>query len=305
MGQPDKPMNDIEKTIRSPAEILDSPEHPCYYSNTCSSWETIPRMTTTADQFLLAYQAYQEIQAELPGHEQARAGSTPAAFDLAAIPPGSLLLGLAEDGLPVLLDLHDPSPGPLLVAADGGCGKTALLKSLARAADLQDPGDTQVGVLTPFPEEWRDLEALPGCLGVWPTYHPASQDFMRRLISWAEALGETRQIILLLVDGLDLFTAGPAALRGALRWLMSHGPSRQVWPVVSANPGRLARLPHWLDYFQTRLLGQVKRPEVARLVSGGRELNLGDLLPGKQFGLLRSDGWLRFWLPSLDQEACR
>jgi hypothetical protein len=49
----------------------------------------------------------------------------------------------------------------------------------------------------------------------------------------------------------------------------------------------------------------VKRPEVARLVSGGRELNLGDLLPGKQFGLLRSDGWLRFWLPSLDQEACR
>jgi hypothetical protein len=249
----------------------------------------------TTDQFLLAYQAYREVQAELQRNEQA--GTAPAPADAEAIPSGSLLLGLAEDGLPLLLDLYDPAPGSLLVAGDGGCGKTAFLKSLARAADLDDPGDIQFGVVTPFPEEWRDHEALPGCLGIWPAYHSSAHEFLKQLVSWAEALGETRQVVLLFVDGLDLLTTASSELRAALRWLVTHGPERQVWPVVTANPGRLARLQAWLEYFPTRILGQVRHPQTARLLAGGQELELAALVPSAQFGLLRSDGWIKFWLP--------
>jgi hypothetical protein len=240
----------------------------------------------TTDQFLLAYQAYQEVQAELRQGEQAPAASP--IVDVEAIPSGSLLLGLAEDGLPVLLDLYDPAPGPLLVAGDGGCGKTAFLKSLARATDLDDPGDIQFGVLTPFPEEWRDHEALPGCLGIWPAYHASAHEFLKQLISWAETLGQTRQVVLLFVDGLDLLTTSSTELRGALRWLLSNGPERQVWPVVTINPGRLARL---------RILGRVKHAQTARQLANGQELDLCALAPSAQFGLLRSEGWLKFWLP--------
>jgi hypothetical protein len=251
----------------------------------------------TTDQFLLAYQAYREVQAELQQSAQARAAS--AGVDVEAIPSGSLLLGLAEDGLPVLLDLYDPAPGSLLVAADGGCGKTALLKSLARAADLHNPGDIQFGVLTPFPEEWRDHESLPACLGIWPAYHPSAQEFLKQLISWAETLGETRQVVLLFVDGLDLLTTSGSALRAALRWLLSNGPERQVWPVVTANPGRLARLQSWLECFPTRILGQVRHSQTAGVLAGGQDLDLGGLIPSAQFGLLRAEGWLKFWLPPI------
>ncbi len=90
---------------------------------------------------------------------------------------GSLLLGLAEDGLPVLLDLYDPAPGPLLVAGDGGSGKTAFLQSLARATGLQDPGDIQFGVVTPFPEEWTaagDPAPMPGGLAGLSSVRPGA-----------------------------------------------------------------------------------------------------------------------------------
>ena len=81
---------------------------------------------STTDQFLLALNAYQEIQAELRGEQplQPLEPEIPTAGIIveqpSSLPAGSLLLGMAEDGLPVLLDLYDPAPGPLLVAGDGG-----------------------------------------------------------------------------------------------------------------------------------------------------------------------------------------
>jgi hypothetical protein len=264
---------------------------------------------TTTDQFLLALQAYQEIQAELRQEEgsmpvlpKASPIDAPAcarAAQPASLPGGSLLLGLAEDGLPVLLDLYNPRPGPLLVAGDGGSGKTAFLQSLARVSNLQDPGDISFGVLTPFPEEWSGLEFLPHCLGVWPAFHPSAYDFLSQLVAWAEILPETRQAVLLLFDGLDLMAASDYQSQHDLRWLLMYGPDHQIWPVISVNPARLAHLQTWLDYFHTRVIGQVKHAHNARPLLEDKRIGLADLLPGKQFGLFQSESWLKFWLPPL------
>jgi NACHT domain len=261
---------------------------------------------STTDQFLLALNAYQEIQAELhPGQPLKRIPTDIPApeFKLpepASLPGGSLLLGLAEDGLPVLLDLYDPAPGPLLVAGDGGSGKTEFLQSLARASGLQDPGDIQFGVLTPFPEEWSALETRPNCLGVWPAYHPSATSFLAQLVNWAEALPDTRQAVLLFLDGFDLMAGNDLQSQPDLRWLLINGPKHQVWPVVTLNPARLAHLRPWLEFFHTRVFGQVKQFHNTRLLVDDPELDPADLLPGIQFELSRSDGWLKFWLPPLE-----
>jgi hypothetical protein len=261
---------------------------------------------STTDQFHLALQAYQEIQAELRQEErlipvaQETASQEASAAQVTSLPDGSLLLGMAEDGLPVLLDLYDPAAGPLLVAGDGGSGKTAFLQSLARASNLRDPGDIQFGVLTPFPEEWTTLEGQPNCLGIWPAYHPSAQGFLSQLVSRAEALPETRQAVLLLCDGLDLVTGGNFQYQPDLRWLLRYGPERQVWPVVTVNPGRLTYSQTWLDYFHTRVIGQMKHVHNDRLSVDDPEISLADLLPGRQFGLFRPDSWLKFWLPPLE-----
>jgi len=256
---------------------------------------------TTTDNFLLTLQAFQELQAELRQPDDPALAETvlPAVTD-GALPDGSLLLGLAEDGLPLLLDLYDPAPGPLLVAGDGGCGKTALLQSLARASDLNNPGEIQFGVLTPFPEEWEGYETLPNCLGVWPAYHQAGRDFLAQLVDWSAALPNTRQAVLLFVDGLDLLVASDFQARHNLRWLLVHGPQRQVWPIVTVNPERLEQMQTWLDYFTTRIFGQVTRFEVARQLVDNPRVDLAAIYPGRQFGLFQPGSWLKFWLPPFD-----
>jgi hypothetical protein len=261
---------------------------------------------STNDQFFLALQAYQEIKAELHQSEESlqvvseNFTPEPPTDQVAMLTGGSLLLGLAEDGLPLLLDLYDPAPGPLLVAGDGGSGKTAFLQSLAQASASQNPGEIQFGVLTPFPEEWTGLESLPNCMGIWPAYHLATSDFLSQMVSWADILPSSRQAVLVLFDGLDLLTSSNIKVQHDLRWLLMCGPERHVWPIVTVNPGRLTRLETWLNYFQTRILGRVKHPQTARLLAGDTKINLATLLPGTQFGLSRPEGWLIFRLPPVE-----
>src|SRR4026207_1280797 len=60
------------------------------------------------------------------------------------MPQEALFLGVASDGLPVLLNLHDPVPGPILISGDAGAGKTALLQTIASAAGkMHQPEDLQ------------------------------------------------------------------------------------------------------------------------------------------------------------------
>src|SRR5258706_7613846 len=78
------------------------------------------------------------------------------------MPPEALFLGVASDGFPALLNLHDPVPGPILIAGDAGTGKTALLQTIALAAGMVFyTKQIQFGALTSHPEEWNGLEEIP------------------------------------------------------------------------------------------------------------------------------------------------
>jgi hypothetical protein len=215
-------------------------------------------------------------------------------FRLEDLPAGMLLLGLDDRSQPVLMDLFDPSLAPLLVTGDAGCGKTALLQSLAYTGSAML--DTQFGVLTSHPEEWREQECLPGCLGVWPAYHPSAGDFLKRLISWADVLAGTRQSILLLVDGLEINALEPPA-RHYLRWLLARGAASQILCALSVNASRLSRLGCLQMYFPTRLLGCVRMEHTRHLLSSDPELRLTDLVSKEQFYLCGQQGCIRFRLP--------
>jgi hypothetical protein len=261
---------------------------------------------TTIDQFIAPLLACQVIPGDIRKDQSGLplTAGIPAVNELHdqvhLIPDGSLLLGMTEEGQPLLLDLYDPAPGPLLVAGDSGSGKTAFLQSLAQAANLRDPGEVQFGVLTPFPEEWASQETMPDCLGIWPACHPSTGNFLSRLASWSGVLKQTRQVVLVLVDGLELLTSGSPHTLNELRWLLAHGPQGHIWPVVTVNPGRMIHFADWLDYFETHIHGQVKRSQTAHLLVSDLNINLDGLLPGRQFVFSRPAGSTKFWLPGVN-----
>jgi hypothetical protein len=220
--------------------------------------------------------------------------------DFASLPRETLFLGIADDALPILLNLHDPVPGPLLVSADEGAGKTAFLQLVANALiKLNDPSDVQFGVVTAYPEEWKGFDQAVHCAGIFPIYHKSALDFILSLGEWAHA-NKSRQSVVLLIDDLSRMEEIDLEAKDTLRWLLLRGPARHVWPIVSLNPSQSETVYPWLEFFRTRIFGSIKNENLAESVTRSVGGNLESLIKGSQFAMLEGSNWLRFWIPRVD-----
>ena len=218
----------------------------------------------------------------------------------APMPHGALFLGVASDDLPVLLNLHDPVPGPILVTADAGAGKTTLLQTIALAAGaMHKPEDLQFGVLTNHPDEWSAVQGIPNNVGVLSLREQEAEDFILSLASWAHDNKTSQQSVLLLLDDLEAASNLDFDARQNLRWLLLRGPARRVWPIITLNPSRMENILPWLDAFHTRIFGTMQNPRHVRQLDAV-SAELGSLENGSHFTLREGDSWLRFWLPSID-----
>jgi hypothetical protein len=241
-----------------------------------------------------------EIEAALPKPMPAAPSLADSLSELGPMPREALLLGLASDGLPVLLNLHDPHPGPLLVAADPGAGKTALLQMIAQAvAEMHTSGDVQFGVVSNYPDEWEHLAGLEQCVGIFPTYHDAAMDFLHSLSGWAHANKGGGQSVLLLIDDLESMEQIDFDARQTLRWLLLRGPARRVWPIITLNTERTLQVESWLEAFRTRIFGQIRDEHTAEDLAGISGSALQHLQAGLQFALREDDDWLKFWIPEI------
>ena len=263
-------------------------------------------MTQSLRSFSLMLEAMSELQPELQAAQQTRPiPATPSLADslsqLGPLPREALLLGMASDGLPVLLNLHACQPGPLLVAADPGGGKTALLKLIAGAAVLMHPPEqVQFGVISNHPDEWGYLEGVSHSVGVFPTYHDGAEDLLSSLSGWAHTYRGSQQAILLLIDDLESMNDLSFESQQTLHWLLLRGPARRVWPIITLNAERISQVESWLESFRTRIFGRIRGQGSAATLSGFSDAGLEGLQAGVQFTLREGTDWLRFWIPQVD-----
>jgi len=213
------------------------------------------------------------------------------------LPREALFLGVAEDGLPVLLNLYDPAPGSLLITGDADSGKTAFLQSVARLlTQTHQPEDLQYGVITSRPDEWTEIKTKSHCVGVFPVEHDGTKNLIHSMAVWAHENRKSQQSLLLMIDDLQAVARLDIEVLQNLRWLLSHGPSRRVWPIITMDADSYGQGTSWIPIFRTRIFGQIKNERVASALGGDKNSALGQLEAPKQFSLRENDAWVRFHL---------
>lgn len=217
------------------------------------------------------------------------------------IPGGALFLGMADDELPVLLNLYDPIAGPLLIIADEQSGKTAFLKMTARAIELMhSPSNVQYCIVTRRPNDWKSFKDSKSNAGIFPADSHLTYDLIKSLTAWAHNNNGENQSVVLLIDDLEPLVTKNHPIESQLRWLLSQGPTRRVWTIATTNSVRISIISEWLELFHTRIYGFIGDEIISRNLSGSTNPFPARLNPGWQFAMRESKRWLRFWIPSLE-----
>ncbi|MFN8432647.1 MAG: NACHT domain-containing protein [Anaerolineales bacterium] len=219
---------------------------------------------------------------------------------LAPLPQEALFLGMANDGLPVLLNLYDPVPGPILIAGDKSSGKTKLLQTIARAAELlHSPDVAQYVIVTSKPDEWETSYNSESNAGIYKVGEKNTGELFEALVKWAHNNRGNGQSILVLIDDLDtLINSTEPTQQNLLRWLLLRGPSRRIWLFITLNAQDVENQKEWLESFRTRLFGFVENADQALLLTGDQSLD--HLSASNEFAMREGNQLLKFWLPRMD-----
>jgi hypothetical protein len=218
------------------------------------------------------------------------------------LPEQGLFLGVASDGLPVLLNLDDPRPGPLLVLGDRQTGKTEFLRGVSRAAVMTfSPEAIQFVTVTAHPEAWSDLETLPHCLGIFGLDDEGLAGMFDEL-SNLRGDGRPRTILLLVDDIASLMSRGDIESE-RVKLILKNGPAQHIWPVVTLDAGKSAEFADTLSAFHTRIFTRIEDLQLADQLTGMPGANLKSLNNGNQYCIRERNHWLRFWLPSTKEET--
>ena len=260
-------------------------------------------MSAGKRQFNLALESYLELKTDMPALQSTPVPVPPTLdgvlAEIGPLPREALFLGVASDGLPVLLNLHDPLPGPLLVVGEGCAGKTGFLKSIVHAlTQTHKPEDLQYGIVTDHIDEWDLIENTKHGVGIFSASQQSAQDFMLSLAAWAHENKNAKQSVLLLIDDLEAVAKLDFDALRNFRWLLARGPARRVWPIITLSADRYGQVLSWIQIFRTRIFGRIRNARVAEALSSDKFSGLEKLESPIQFSLRENEKWVKFWLPS-------
>ncbi|MBE0697136.1 MAG: hypothetical protein IH586_09445 [Anaerolineaceae bacterium] len=225
----------------------------------------------------------------------------------ANLPSQAVVLGICEDGLPLALDLYDPTPGSLLALGDLRDEQIGLLRTAISSACLRNtPRTIQFLVFSHQPDVWKAWVAQHGferhCISIESAQEDTLRESILLLADWTEQRRLGRRSgppILLVIDTLTFLPRLEYDIRLNFDWLVKEGPPAQIWTIAAISTDLASSLgPRMLRSFQGKILGCVKEPGIySRLVGLDQEQASIFKQPGT-FAVCVGESWLHFQLPS-------
>jgi S-DNA-T family DNA segregation ATPase FtsK/SpoIIIE len=227
---------------------------------------------------------------------------------------GTTLLGLAVDGVPLLLRVSAPDVAHVLIAGTTGSGKSQAARTmLASALLFQRPRDLQIIVVDPKASEFRVFEHLPHLLcpiiknvdDAMANLEWLVEEMMRR-----QEQRITRPRIALMIDELtDLLLQGGGEVEGYLTRLVQRGRSAGISVIACTQKPTASVLGSLVKAnFPVRLVGKVTSANEALVATGVAQSGAEKLAGRGDFLLIANGEKIRVQmahLPASDYDAFR
>jgi S-DNA-T family DNA segregation ATPase FtsK/SpoIIIE len=240
------------------------------------------------------------IQVEVPRDNPGQVRLLPLCRQLPDVPPCTAVLGLEEEGVPLLLRLSSPEVAHVLIAGTTGSGKTALARTMALSlAMLSRQRRVQLVLIDPKGRGFAALGGLPHLVREPVAQVGAAVGLLRELVLEMErrdrqAASEPRVVVF--IDELaDLLQVGGRAVEVVLTRLLQRGREAGIHVVgctqkpTAASIGSLVKA-----NFPVRLVGSVASPEEAKVAAGLRGTGAERLLGRGDFLLVAHGEVVRF-----------
>ena len=240
------------------------------------------------------YRQSGQVQVEVPRAEGKAVGLVALCERLAggerSLPPVTAVLGLDEEGVPLLLRLPSPDVAHVLIAGTTGSGKTALARSMVASLALLNPQRVvQMVLVDPKGRGLGMFAGLPHLLRPVVTEVREAVWLLRRLVGEMErrdAEGRSEPRLVVVLDELaDLLAVGGKEMEWVVTRLTQRGREAGLHLVVCTQKPAAAVIGGVMkSNFPVRLVGSVASPEDAKVASGiggtgaERLLGQGDFL---------------------------
>jgi S-DNA-T family DNA segregation ATPase FtsK/SpoIIIE len=188
--------------------------------------------------------------------------------------PGTALLGLDQESIPLLLRLSSPDVTHCLISGMPGSGKTELVRTVvASLAYFQKPYDIRIALFDPRERGLAPLTALPHLL--FPLVREPAEMVTRfeELVSEMERRERdctARPRILVVVDELaDLLQMGGERLAGLVTRLAQRGRRAGLSLIACTQTPSAQAIGSLLKAnLPVRIVGKVTSPDQARVAAG-------------------------------------
>jgi S-DNA-T family DNA segregation ATPase FtsK/SpoIIIE len=208
-----------------------------------------------------------------------------------SIPPITAILGLAEDGAPLLIRLPSPDVAHVLVAGTTGSGKTVLMQTMILSLAMTNPapspfqmngapGGLRLMLIDPKGYAFAPFEGLPHMVRGVIRDTDEAVEALRSLVHLMERADvnprgladelQTQPHIVVVIDELaDLLMTGGKLMEAALTRLTQRGREAGIHVVAATQkPSAEVLGPLIKANFPVRLVGRVTSGSDARTATG-------------------------------------
>ncbi len=255
------------------------------------------------------YRQGEAINVEVPRAKSEPIRLLPLCNDLPAVPSITAVLGVDQNGAPLLLRLSAPDVAHVLIAGTTGSGKTALARTFLTSLAMHNRQmEVQLVLIDPKGRGFGPLARLPHVLGEIVATPEAAVERLRWLVQEMERRDRahaSKPVLVVAVDELaDLLQTGGSAVEAMLTRLSQRGREAGIHLVACTQKPSAALIGGAMKAnFPVRLVGAVASRDEARMAAGVTESGAEKLEGKGDFLLVTKGEVVRFqaaWLSAAD-----